>query len=90
MWRASASGLKSADLALYRAKADGRGISRYFEPQMDATTQARRVLEADLHAALAFLWGDFFHEDQDTRAAPGDCAHGISCAHDPARRRDPD
>lgn len=45
--------LKSADMALYRAKADGRGIVRYFEPQMDASTQARRLLEADLRTALA-------------------------------------
>ena len=45
--------LKSADLAMYRAKADGRGIVRYFEPQMDANTQARRALEADLRLALA-------------------------------------
>ena len=44
---------KSADLAMYRAKADGRGILRYFEPQMDASTQARRALEADLRQALA-------------------------------------
>lgn len=50
--------LKSADLAMYRAKADGRGILRYFEPQMDARTQARRALEADLRNALA---QDQFH-----------------------------
>lgn len=50
--------LKNADLAMYRAKADGRGILRYFEPQMDARTQARRALEADLRQALAH---DQFH-----------------------------
>ena len=44
---------KSADLAMYRAKADGRGIVLYFDPQMDANTQARRALEADLRQALA-------------------------------------
>jgi diguanylate cyclase (GGDEF)-like protein len=44
--------LKSADLALYRAKADGRGILRYFEPAMDAQIQARRALEADLRRAM--------------------------------------
>ena len=27
---------KNADLALYRAKADGRGTYRFFEPAMDA------------------------------------------------------
>ena len=44
--------LKNADLALYRAKADGRGTYRFFEAGMDARAQARRVLELDLRAAL--------------------------------------
>ncbi|MDD1532982.1 MULTISPECIES: EAL domain-containing protein [unclassified Bradyrhizobium] len=44
--------LKNADLALYRAKADGRGTYRFFEPGMDARAQARRLLEMDLRAAL--------------------------------------
>ena len=44
--------LKSADMALYRAKADGRGAYRFFEPEMDALMQARRMLEVDLRKAL--------------------------------------
>jgi diguanylate cyclase (GGDEF)-like protein/PAS domain S-box-containing protein len=44
--------LKSADVALYRAKTDGRGRYRFFEPGMDAAMQARRTLELDLRAAL--------------------------------------
>jgi diguanylate cyclase (GGDEF)-like protein len=44
--------LKSADLALYRAKVDGRGTYRFFEPEMDARMQARRALELDLRRAL--------------------------------------
>jgi diguanylate cyclase (GGDEF)-like protein len=44
--------LKNADMALYRAKEDGRGTYRFFEPGMDARAQARRVLEIDLRAAL--------------------------------------
>ncbi|MFT4117009.1 EAL domain-containing protein [Bradyrhizobium sp.] len=44
--------LKNADLALYRAKADGRGTYRFFETGMDARAQARRMLEMDLRAAL--------------------------------------
>jgi diguanylate cyclase (GGDEF)-like protein len=43
--------LKSADLAMYRAKADGRGTYRFFEPEMDARVQARRLMEIDLHSA---------------------------------------
>ena len=44
--------LKKADLALYRAKEDGRGTYRFFETGMDARAQARRMLELDLRAAL--------------------------------------
>ena len=45
--------LKSADLAMYSAKADGRGTYRIFDPEMDAIVQARRVLERDMRTALA-------------------------------------
>ena len=44
--------LKAADLALYRAKSDGRGTYRFFEPAMHINVQARRALERDLHKAL--------------------------------------
>jgi diguanylate cyclase (GGDEF)-like protein/PAS domain S-box-containing protein len=44
--------LKNADLALYRAKGDGRGTYRFFEAGMDARAQARRLLELDLRLAL--------------------------------------
>ena len=44
--------LKNADMALYRAKMDGRGTYRFFEAGMDARAQARRLLELDLRAAL--------------------------------------
>ena len=45
--------LKRADLAMYRAKADGRGTFRFFEAEMDAAAQSRRPLELDLRGALA-------------------------------------
>jgi predicted signal transduction protein with EAL and GGDEF domain len=45
--------LKKADLALYRAKQDGRGLYRFFETEMDARVQTRRLLELDLRSALA-------------------------------------
>jgi diguanylate cyclase (GGDEF)-like protein len=45
--------LKHADIALYRAKAEGRGVFRLFEPAMDARLHERRVLELDLRHALA-------------------------------------
>ncbi len=43
----------NADLALYRSKADGRGRYQFFEPEMNARMQARRVLDLDLRKALA-------------------------------------
>ncbi|MGH6643600.1 MAG: EAL domain-containing protein, partial [Bradyrhizobium sp.] len=44
--------LRNADLALYRAKGDGRGTFRFFEPVMDLQMQTRRVMEQDLRKAL--------------------------------------
>jgi diguanylate cyclase (GGDEF)-like protein/PAS domain S-box-containing protein len=44
--------LKNADMALYGAKADGRGAYRFFEPEMDARIRQRRELEMDLRKAL--------------------------------------
>jgi diguanylate cyclase (GGDEF)-like protein len=44
--------LKNADMALYRAKEDGRGTYRFFEQEMDARAQTRRRLELDLRAAV--------------------------------------
>ena len=45
--------LKNADVALDRAKAEARGSFRFFEPEMDARLQARRLLERDLREAVA-------------------------------------
>ncbi len=44
--------LKNADLALYRAKHDGRNTFRFFEPEMDAALQERRRMENDLRLAI--------------------------------------
>ncbi len=44
--------LKHADIALYRAKAEGRSTYRFFERGMDAALQARKALERDLREAL--------------------------------------
>ena len=44
--------LKNADLALYRAKQDGRGVFRFFEPALDAAARKRRALELDLREAI--------------------------------------
>ncbi|MDB5582560.1 MAG: diguanylate cyclase, partial [Bradyrhizobium sp.] len=44
--------LRNADLALYRAKGDGRGTFRFFESAMDHQMQTRRIMEQDLRKAL--------------------------------------
>jgi diguanylate cyclase (GGDEF)-like protein len=44
--------LKNADMALYGAKADGRGVYRFFEPKMDAQMKDRRALELALRQAF--------------------------------------
>jgi diguanylate cyclase (GGDEF)-like protein len=44
--------LRTADLALYRAKADGRGRHLFFDRAMDEEAQARRAVEADLRRSL--------------------------------------
>lgn len=43
---------RRADLALYRAKAEGRGTYRIFTPAMDEEAEERRMLERDLRQAL--------------------------------------
>jgi diguanylate cyclase (GGDEF)-like protein len=45
--------IKSADLALYKAKSEGRNTYRLFEAAMGADAHARRTLETDLRNALA-------------------------------------
>jgi diguanylate cyclase (GGDEF)-like protein len=44
--------LKNADLALYRAKADGRATFRFFEEAMETELLQRRLIEMDLGSAL--------------------------------------
>jgi diguanylate cyclase (GGDEF)-like protein len=45
--------LMNADLALYRAKMDGRNAVFVFEPQIGIEARSRHALEADLRNALA-------------------------------------
>jgi diguanylate cyclase (GGDEF)-like protein/PAS domain S-box-containing protein len=44
--------LRNADLALYRAKDDGRGVHRRYEPQLHAEAERRRQIEIALRDAL--------------------------------------
>jgi len=45
--------LKNADLALYRAKSEGRNTYRFFEQEMDAEARMRHALEVDLRNAVS-------------------------------------
>ncbi len=45
--------LKQADIAMYQAKISGRNALRFFDPQMQASINARVALEADLRLAVA-------------------------------------
>jgi diguanylate cyclase (GGDEF)-like protein/PAS domain S-box-containing protein len=44
--------MRNADLALYRAKDDGRGVHRRYEPQLHAHAEQRRSIELHLREAL--------------------------------------
>ncbi|QRM33454.1 bifunctional diguanylate cyclase/phosphodiesterase [Microvirga sp. VF16] len=56
--------LKRADLALYAAKSQGRGLFCSFEPSMEAQLDARRSLEIDLRTALANDEFELFFQPQ--------------------------
>ena len=44
--------LRRADLAMYRAKSEGRNTLRFFDPEMQELVTRRAALEADLRRAL--------------------------------------
>jgi diguanylate cyclase (GGDEF)-like protein len=44
--------IRYSDVALYRAKADGKGVARFYEAAMDEALRQRRRLDADLRLAI--------------------------------------
>jgi len=54
--------LKNADLALYRAKTDGRNEYRIFEAAMDTEARSRHALEVDLRHALDRSQFEIFYQ----------------------------
>lgn len=56
--------LKSADLALYRAKAEGRSSYRFFEPWMDVRLHVRKQFEQELRRALATEQFELYYQPQ--------------------------
>jgi diguanylate cyclase (GGDEF)-like protein/PAS domain S-box-containing protein len=45
--------MSNADAALYRAKMDGRGVTHFFQPEMDLQLRERHAMQRDLGAAIA-------------------------------------
>ncbi|MDQ2954876.1 MAG: EAL domain-containing protein, partial [Pseudomonadota bacterium] len=54
--------LKNADMALFGAKAGGRGTYCYYEPDMDARMKARRKFEMDLRQGLVSGEFELFYQ----------------------------
>ena len=73
--------MKRADMALYRAKSEGRCTYRFFEPEMDAAMKARRKLDTELREALVSDAFELFYQpvvDLSTNAIIG--GRGAACA----------
>lgn len=56
--------MKCADMALYRAKREGRNTFWFFESEMDAKVQARRTLELDLREAMEANAFELYYQPQ--------------------------
>jgi len=63
--------LRNADLALYRAKEDGRGRYHFFEAGMNAAVQHKMALSRDLHHAISANTGLFVHYQPQIELATG-------------------
>jgi diguanylate cyclase (GGDEF)-like protein len=61
--------VRKADIALYRAKAEGRNCYRVFTSEMDETTRMRSVIEGELRTALATGEGLVLHYQPQVRGA---------------------
>jgi diguanylate cyclase (GGDEF)-like protein len=78
--------LRNADMALYRAKADGRGRFRFFEPEMDRRVQLRRTLELELRTAFSKGEFELYYQPMvDQRS--GDISGFEALLHWPHRER---
>ncbi len=78
--------MKNADLALYRAKADGGGVYRFFELEMDARMQARRVLELDLRKAIVNGEFELYYQPVvDVKTGQITCCEALVRWHHPER-----
>lgn len=64
--RDAATLLNNADAALYRAKADGRGVIRFYEKAMDERIHQHRQLQQDLRMAVSRNELSLFYQPQAT------------------------
>ncbi len=53
-----------ADMALHRAKSEGRGVCHFFEDGMDIAFRARKQVEQDLRRALSEGWFELHYQPQ--------------------------
>lgn len=60
--------LQQAEVALYKAKSDGRNAVRFFDPTMQAVIESRAKLERGLRAALANNEFRLFYQPQVDRS----------------------
>jgi diguanylate cyclase (GGDEF)-like protein len=56
--------LIKADMALYRAKGEGRGVCRFYEEGMDESFRTRKRIEDDLRRGLAEGWFELHYQPQ--------------------------
>lgn len=78
--------IRSADLALYRAKEDGGSAFRMFESGMDARMQARRGIELALRRAVARQEFHLVYQPQvDAKTGVYTGAEALIRWHDPTR-----
>ncbi len=76
---------RHADMALLRAKDDGKGTYRLFEPEMDARVQARRTLESGLRRAVQRGEFEVYYQPQvNIRTGAYDGAEALLRWRDPA------
>jgi len=67
--------VKKADMAMYRAKSEGRGTFRFYEEEMDREVRQRMRLGQDLHSATEN--GELFLEYQPLILLDGNAIVGV-------------
>jgi len=78
--------VKSADLALYAAKAGGRGSYHFYREELDTRMKARHQVEADLRVALAEQQFELYYQPiVDLQSGEVKCCEALLRWHHPTR-----